>query len=127
MKKMILALVASSVLAIASETTINATMSLMTQGMNQIQAGFLYSNPKDIKGGVTVVENANKIFSKVDVSTFIAHNKKVQVTHNINSNLDKNIKGLKRAIEAENYTDATREYGELISNCIACHKIVRGW
>ena len=47
MKKTILALVASSVLALASETTINATMSLMTQGMNQIQAGFLYSNKKD--------------------------------------------------------------------------------
>ncbi|WP_373035878.1 cytochrome C [Sulfurimonas sp.] len=127
MKKMILALVASSVLALANETTINATMSLMTQGMNQIQAGFLYSNKEDIKGGLTVLENANAIFSKVDVSTFIAHNNKIQVTHNINKNLDKNIKGLKKAIAAENYSDATREYGELTANCIACHKIVRGW
>ena len=74
MKKMILALVATSVLALANETTVNATMSLMTQGMNQIQAGFLYSNKEDIKSGIAVVENANAIFKNVDVSTFIKHN-----------------------------------------------------
>ncbi len=127
MKKMILALAASSVLALASETTINATMSLMTQGMNQVQAGFLYSNKEDISAGITVIENANAIFANVDVALFIKNNNKIQVTHNINSNLDKNIKGLKKAIAADNYSDATREYGELTANCIACHKIVRGW
>ena len=77
-----------------------------------------------VKGAL---EKANAIFANVDVALFIKHNNKIQVTHNINSNLDKNIKGLKKAIAAENYTDATREYGELTSNCIACHKIVRGW
>ncbi|WP_294963886.1 cytochrome C [Sulfurimonas sp.] len=127
MKKMILALVASSVLALANETTVNATMSLMTQGMNQIQAGFLYSNKEDISSGIKVVENANAIFANVDVSTFIKHNNKIQVTHNINKNVTENIKALKKAIAVENYSDATREYGELTANCIACHKIVRGW
>jgi len=127
MKKMILALAASSVLALANDTTVNATMSLMTQGMNQVQAGFLYSNKEDIAGGIAVLENANAIFASVDVSTFIKHNNKVQVTHNINKNLAKNIKALKKAVAAENYTDATREYGEITANCIACHVIVRGW
>jgi hypothetical protein len=127
MRKMIFALAATSVIALATETTVNATMSLMTQGMNQIQAGFLYSNKKDVKDGIVVLENANAIFSKVDVSAFIKNNNKIQVTHNINENLDKNIKGLKKAVAAENFSDATKEYGELIANCIACHKIVRGW
>jgi hypothetical protein len=127
MKKMILALAATSVLALANDTTVSATMSLMTQGMNQIQAGFLYSNKEDIAAGITVLENANAIFANVDVSHFIKNNNKVQVTHNINKNVDKNIKALKKAIAADNYTDATREYGELTANCIACHKIVRGW
>ncbi|EDZ61331.1 putative periplasmic cytochrome c [Sulfurimonas gotlandica GD1] len=127
MKKMILALAATSVLALANDTTVSATMSLMTQGMNQIQAGFLYSNKEDIAAGITVLENANAIFANVDVSHFIKNNNKVQVTHNINKNVDKNIKALKKAVVADNYTDATREYGELTANCIACHKIVRGW
>ncbi|WP_373001454.1 cytochrome C [Sulfurimonas sp.] len=127
MKKMILALAASSILALANETTVNATMSLMTQGMNQVQAGFLYSNKNDIAAGIAVLENANAIFANVDVSVFIKNNNKVQVTHNINKNVSENIKALKKAVAADNYSDATREYGELTANCIACHKIVRGW
>jgi len=127
MKKMILALAATSVLALANDTTVSATMSLMTQGMNQIQAGFLYSNKKDIAGGIKVVEDANAIFSKVDVSLFIKNNNKIQVTHNINKNVNKHIKALKKAVAADNYSDATKEYGQLTANCIACHKIVRGW
>jgi len=127
MKKMVLALVATSVIAMANDTTVNATMSLMTQGMNQVQAGFLYSNKEDIASGIAVIENANAIFKNVDVSTFIKNNKKVQVTRNINKNVSKHLKALKKAVAAGNYTDATKEYGELTANCIACHKIVRGW
>jgi len=129
MRKILLALAASSIVtfASASETTINATMSLMTQGMNQIQAGFLYSSKDDINSGIEVLENANAIFSKVDVSTFIKNNNKVQVTKNINKNLSKDLANLKKAIQSKNYTDATKYYGKVTSNCIACHTTIRGW
>lgn len=127
MKKIIMALVLSSALGLADEATINSTMSLMTQGMNQIQSGFLYSKKEDVKGGVVVLENANAIFSKVDVSVFIKNNNKVQVTKNISSNLSGHLKALKDAIEKESYTDATKAYGEIIADCISCHRIVRGW
>ncbi|WP_373070059.1 cytochrome C [Sulfurimonas sp.] len=129
MKKALLALAVSSMFTFASadEKTINATMSLMTQGMNQIQTGFLYSNKEDVKNGIEVLENANAIFSKVDVTTFIKHNNKVQVTKNINNNLADNLAAFKKAIKAENYTEATTYYGKVTSNCIACHTIIRGW
>ncbi|MCK9474079.1 cytochrome C [Sulfurimonas sp.] len=127
MKKIVVALILSSVLGLAYETTINSTMSLMTQGMNQIQSGFLYSKRDEVKAGVVVLENANAIFSKVDVSVFIKHNNKVQVTKNISSNLAEHLKALKSAIEKESYTDATKAYGEIIADCISCHRIVRGW
>jgi len=127
MKKMILALAASSVLALANDTTVNATMSLMTQGMNQIQAGFLYSNRADVVGGIKVMQDANSIFTKVDVSTFIKNNNKIQVTHNINKNLTANLKELQKAVDSKNMSDATKAYGEVTANCISCHRIVRGW
>ena len=127
MKKVILALVTCSVLSIASETTIDATMKLMQQGMNQIQAGFLYSNRDDVSNGIKVVQDANSIFTKVDVSTFIPKNKKTQVTKNINKNLTKNLIILQKAVEAKNMTDATIAYGKVTANCISCHRIVRGW
>jgi len=95
--------------------------------MNQIQNGFLYSKKTDVKAGITVLENANAIFSEVDVSVFIKHNNKVQVTKNISSNLSEHLKSLKVAIEKESYTDATKAYGEIIADCISCHRIVRGW
>lgn len=127
MKKIILALAVSSVFAFASETTVNATMSLMTQGMNQVQNGFLYSDKKAIAEGIKTIESANSIFTKVDVSTFIKNNSKIQVTKNINKHLTVDLKAFKKAVKSENYTDATKQYGKVLANCIACHKIVRGW
>lgn len=129
MKKVLLALAASSIVtfASASEATIKATMSLMTQGMNQIQTGFLYSNKDAVNNGIEILENANAIFSKVDVTTFIKHNNKVQVTKNINENLAENLAGFSKAIKAKDYTEATKYYGKVTSNCIACHTTIRGW
>ena len=129
MKKALLALAVSSIVtfASASENTINATMSLMTQGMNQVQTGFLYSNKDAVNNGIEILENANAIFSKVDVTTFIKHNNKVQVTKNINDNLSKNLAAFKKAVKAKDYTEATKYYGKVTSNCIACHRTVRGW
>jgi len=131
MKKALLTLAASSILTFASATengnTINATMSLMTQGMNQVQTGFLYSNRDAVKNGIEILENANAIFKKVDVTTFIKHNNKVQVTKNINKNLANNLEAFSKAVKAEDYTEATKYYGKVTSNCIACHRTVRGW
>ena len=129
MKKVLLALAASSIVtfATASEKTISATMSLMAQGMNQIQTGFLYSNRVDVVNGIEVLKNANAIFSKVDVSTFIKHNNKVQVTKNINENLAENLLAFEKAVKEQNYTEATKYYGKVTSNCIACHRTIRGW
>jgi len=129
MKKVLLALAVSSIVtfASASEATIKATMSLMTQGMNQIQTGFLYSNKDAVNNGIEVLENANAIFSKVDVTTFIKHNNKVQVTKNINENLSENLAAFSKAVKEKDYTEATKYYGKVTSNCIACHRTVRGW
>lgn len=129
MKKVLLALAVSSMVtfASASEATIKATMSLMTQGMSQIQTGFLYSNKDAVNNGIEVLENANAIFSKVDVTTFIKHNNKVQVTKNINKNLSENLEAFSKAIKKKDYTEATKYYGKVTSNCIACHRTIRGW
>ena len=102
-------------------------MSLMTQGLNQIQNGFIHSNDKDVAQGIEILESANAIFTQVDVATFIPQSNKVQVTKNINKNLTVDLKALKKAFAARNYTDTTKEYGKVVANCIACHRIVRGW
>lgn len=127
MKKTILAMLASSAFLMAGNTTITATMSLMSQGLNEVQSGFMHNNAEDVMSGLEVLENANSIFKKVDVSTFIQHNNKVQVTKNINTNLEKNLAQLRKDVEAKKYAAATKSYAEVMNNCLACHTIVRGW
>ena len=127
MKKTILALALASTLSMATETTITATMSLMSQGLNQVQTGLMYNNQEDIKAGISVLENANAIFKKVDVSTFIKNNHKIQVTKNINDNFDASLKKLKEDVNARRYGDATKSYANVMKNCLSCHTIIRGW
>ena len=127
MKKIILALAATSVLALADTATIDATMKLMKQGLEQAQSGFVYNDKKDLMRGIETLESSNSIFKNVDVSVFIPNNNKIQVTRNINKNLEKNLKALKKSVKDEKYSEATKHYAEVVNNCISCHTIIRGW
>lgn len=127
MKKIILALAASSVLALANDATINATMKLMEQGLNDVQSGFVYHDKEKLNRGIATLEGSNAIFSNVDVSVFIPNNSKVQVTKNINQNLADALKTLKASVADKNYAQATEDYGKVVKSCISCHTIIRGW
>jgi len=129
MKKIIFTTLVGATFALANNnaTTITATMNLMSDGMTKIQKGFLLNQKNLILDGINVVENADAIFNTVDVSTFIPNNNKTQVTKNINHNLSKSIKMLKEDVKAGKYADATTAYGKVLSNCISCHTIIRGW
>jgi hypothetical protein len=134
MRKVILGLTFSAIASFASEVTVSAnmqtvtaTMELMKQGMEQIQNGFLYNNKEMLNGGINTLDNSNKIFQNVDVATFIPNNNKVQVTKNINENLNKNLDALKKAVSKNNVSEATKQYGQVMHNCVSCHTIIRGW
>jgi len=127
MKKVILALALTSAATFASDTTVNATMQLMKQGMEQVQKGFLYNSKSDIVQGIATVENSNAIFKHVDVTKFIKHNNKVTVTKNITSNLEKDLEAFRKAVAANEFADATALYGKVTNDCVSCHTIIRGW
>jgi len=127
MKKAILAVALMAASTFANDVTVSATMSLMEQGINQVQKGFLYNSKSDIKAGISTLESANSIFNHVDVSTFIKHNNKVQVTKNINANLTADLKALKKDVNAGKFNDATKKYGKVVNDCLSCHTIIRGW
>lgn len=126
MKKTILALVTCSVLSIASETTISATMKLMQQGMYQVNTGFMLNSKEDIKKGIQTLKNSNAIFTHVNVADFIG-SKKVTVAKNINKNLDSDLIALQKAVDTSNYSEATKQYANVLNDCVACHTIIRGW
>ncbi|MBN2781813.1 MAG: cytochrome C [Campylobacterales bacterium] len=126
MKKVMLALVATASLSMASDATINATMSLMKEGMNKINNGFMYNSKEDVKAGLAVVESANDIFKTVDVKAF-TKSEKEQVARNINNNIEDHIKALRKAVEAGKYSEGITQYAKVMDDCISCHTIIRGW
>ena len=126
MKKTLLALLACSAITMANETTIDTTMKLMQQGMNQINTGFMINSKVDIQEGLSTLQSANEIFMHVDVASFIKSNK-TTVAKNINENLTKELAALKKAVAVSNYPQATTQYARVLNQCIACHTIIRGW
>jgi len=127
MKKVILAMSLASMSLFANDTTIDATMKLMEQGIFQVQKGFIYNSKSDIIRGVETISSANSIFTHVDVSTFIENNSKVQVTKNINANLSKHLDSLKTNTQNSKFSDAGANYAQVLNDCVSCHTIIRGW
>lgn len=126
MKKIILALVTCSVLSMANNTTVDATMKLMQQGMTQIQNGFVFNSKQDIEQGILTVENSNAIFAHVNVADFVKTNK-IAVTQNINKNMTRDLAALKKAVSEAKYSEATKQYAKVLHECVACHTLIRGW
>ena len=111
----------------ASNTTIDATMSLMEKGMNTIQKGFFYNSKELVLEGIEVVDSANKIFETVDTKDFTKGNRADQVISNIHGNLAKDLKALRKSTESNKFGSAAEKYGKVVNDCIACHSVVRGW
>ena len=127
MRKLLLTLIAGATIASASSITINATMDLMEKGMQTIQKGFFYNQKAMILEGIDIVEGANKIFNTVDTKEFTKGNRAQQVISNIHSNLAANLKAFKSSVKANQFANASIQYGKVVNDCVACHTIIRGW
>ncbi len=131
MKKIILATLMSASFLFASSddsVTINATMQLMNSGVDSIQEGFFYSDKQKILNGIEMIENANNIFGKIDVKDFVhKKNISVQVVNNLSDHMGEHLQDMKKAVDANNYNDTTKSFGEMINNCVACHIAIRKW
>jgi len=128
MKKLLLTLSALATLASADNVkTINETMASMEQGMNTIQKGFFYNQKATILEGTETVINANNIFEKVDVTTFTKGSKATQVISNINHNISTDLKVFKKMVNENKFADASKQYGKVVNNCVACHTVIRKW
>ncbi len=98
----------------------------MEQGMDKINTGFMLNSKEDIMQCIATLENSNAIFTTVNVSDFIK-SKKVAVVNNINKNLAKDLKALKKVMNESKYSEATKQYAKVLNECVSCHTIIRGW
>ncbi len=128
MKKVLLTLSALATLAMAdNKATINDTMAAMEKGMNTIQKGFLYNQKATILEGTETVITANSIFSKVDTQSFTNGSKATQVISNIHKNIATDLKVFKNLINENKFADASKQYGKVMNDCVACHTVIRKW
>jgi len=128
MKKILLTLSALATFAFADNAAkITQTMAAMEQGMNTIQKGFFYNQKATILEGTETVINANSIFSKVDTQSFTNGSKATQVISNIHKNIATDLKVFKKLINANKFADASKQYGKVVNDCVACHTVIRKW
>jgi tRNA uridine 5-carbamoylmethylation protein Kti12 len=118
-------------LSVASaEDVMKKSMSVMTEGMTQIQQGFLHNNLELIKSGAKLVKDGNTMFSdKKVISTYLPNEKKhmVNVAENAAKRIDLDVSILELNLEDKAYINAANAYSDILNACARCHSIVRSW
>jgi tRNA uridine 5-carbamoylmethylation protein Kti12 len=118
-------------LSVASaEDVMKKSMSVMTEGMTQIQQGFLHNNLELIKSGAKLVKDGNTMFSdKKVISTYLPNEKKhmVNVAENAAKRIDLDVSILELNLEGKAYINAANAYSDILNACARCHSIVRSW
>lgn len=128
MKRILITLSALATFAFADNAAkITETMASMEQGMNTIQKGFFYNQKTTILEGTETVISANSIFSKVDTQSFTNGSKATQVILNIHKNIADDLKVFKKMINENKFADASKQYGKVMNDCVACHTVIRKW
>jgi len=118
-------------LSVASaEDVMKKSMSVMTEGMSQIQQGFLNNNIELIKSGAKLVKEGNNMFSdKKVISDYLPKEKKhmVNVAENAAKRIDLDVSVLELNLEDKAYINAANAYSDILNACARCHSIVRSW
>jgi len=118
-------------LSVASaEDVMKKSMSVMTEGMTQIQQGFLNNNLELIRSGAKLVKEGNSMFlDKKVISAYLPEEKKhmVNVAENAAKRIDLDVNVLELNLEDKAYINAANAYSDILNACARCHSIVRSW
>lgn len=114
----------------SSNDVMKKSMSIMTEGMGQIQQGFLHNNLELIKSGTQLVKDGNKMFSdKKVIAQYMPDDKKhmINVAENAAKRIDLDVSVLELNLDDKAYINAANAYSDILNACARCHSIVRSW
>lgn len=114
----------------SADDVMKKSMSIMQDGMTQIQQGFLNNNEKSIRDGVELVQKGNALFSDVKViKTYLPENKKhmINVAENQAKRISLDATVLTLNLDEKAYVNASNAYADIMNACSRCHAIVRSW
>lgn len=114
----------------SSNDVMKKSMAIMSEGMGQIQQGFLHNNLELIQSGAKLVKDGNKMFSdKKVIAQYMPEDKKhmINVAENAAKRIDLDINILELNLEDKAYINAANAYSDVLNACARCHSIVRSW
>lgn len=106
------------------------SMTIMSEGMNEIQSGFLNNKLAMIESGIKKVQQGNDLFRDEKlIAKYLPENKKhlTNVAVNASQRLTMDIEDLKLNLKEKAYINAANSYSDMINACSKCHSIVRSW
>lgn len=122
-------LIASIVLALglssASANSLYSNMSLLEQGLNNVQKGYLYNSPELLANGVKALVDANDALTDEDMRSTLPKGASTAAIDNLTNSMGKNIIALQNAIQTNNTPKAVDAYSAVVRDCIACHIAIR--
>lgn len=119
-----------SVTAANADEVLKKSMSLMNDGMNQIQQGFLNNNEKSIREGLQLVQKGNSLFSDKEViKKYLPKDKQhtINIAENQAKRISLNATVLELNLDDKAYLNASNAYADIMNACSRCHAIVRSW
>jgi predicted CopG family antitoxin len=121
---------ALSLLPLNASDIMKDSMSIMQDGIKQIQYGFINHDESLVREGLVLIKKGNDMFSdKKIIKKYLPNNKE----HTVNTAmiaskriyLDINI--IEGNLDEKAYTKAAKGYGDMLNACASCHGIIRSW
>lgn len=127
--KILMAGILSVTIASANET-LNNSMNIMQQGIEEVQFGFINHNEEMIRKGIEAINKGNTMFSdEALIKQSLPSDKKhmVNVASNAAKRITEDAKNMEAYLNEKAYVKATEVYSDMLNACSTCHSIVRSW
>lgn len=104
-------------------------MQNMEYAMNQMEKGFLYNKKEWIDEGLAEFKMLNKELQCTDPNTYLGatQRRNIDVVSGIVDRSAENIEVLERFLKQNEMIKSADVYGRILSGCVSCHAIARGW
>ena len=119
-----------SVTIASANETLNNSMNIMQQGIEEVQFGFINHNEEIIRKGIEAIKKGNTMFSdEALIKQSLPSDKKhmVNVASNAAKRITEDAKNMEAYLNAKAYVKATEVYSDMLNACSTCHSIVRSW
>ena len=112
-----------------AQSSLVRIMQNMEYAINLMEKGFLYNKREWIDEGLAELRVLNKELRHIDPHTYlsVAQRRNINVVGGIVDRSAENIEALDQYLKQNEMIKSTNLYGRLLSGCMSCHAIVRGW